>query len=198
MVNSSWFEQFFMKSCVTLRWCSDGLDKQVVLGVTPLCLLLLIRGCCTVTVQGTFIFWQVLKACLRGRKHLAVLAPLVAFQSSALPWQKKLILKSLQPCSHPGFLRCALPRGVFASLWIMTDWEFAAVIVSRREEPWEFRQLEGAASSSVWFGVCFAFPTQLGKEDKNTQKFCQCVVCMCLRIWTSPEWGSSLQMKYFA
>lgn len=79
MVYSSRFEQFFMKSYVTLRWCSDGLDKQVVLGVTPLCLLLLICGYCTVTMQGTFIFWQVLKPCLRGRKHLAVFCPISGF-----------------------------------------------------------------------------------------------------------------------
>lgn len=54
----------------------SGLDKQIVLGVTHLCLLLVKCGYCTVTVQGTFIFfWHVLKACLWGQgeilgKHL--------------------------------------------------------------------------------------------------------------------------------
>lgn len=35
----------------------SGLDKQIVLGVTHLCLLLVKCGYCTVTVQGTFIFF---------------------------------------------------------------------------------------------------------------------------------------------
>lgn len=42
------------------------------------------------------------------------------------------------------------------------------MFLGQREEPREFRQLEEAASSSVWFGVCSAFLTQLAKEG-NTE-----------------------------
>lgn len=83
------------------------LDKQIVLGVTHLCLLLVKCGCCTVTVQGTFIFLACVKGLLMraGGNTWQAFAPLVAFQSSILeldPAEREEILRLLAALL-PGF-----------------------------------------------------------------------------------------------
>lgn len=157
MVKSSWFEQVFIKLYVTLRWCNDGLD--IVLGVLPLCLLLLICGCSTVTLQGTFIFLAGVKGLLKGKKnHLAVFAPLVAFQSSVLPWEKKFILKSLQLPARLSEL-CK----VLAGVWIRLFGNSAGLVPGLEGGTRQLRHSEGAASCSVCLVCClFCFSYSLG------------------------------------
>lgn len=123
------------------------------------------------TVQGTFIFLADVKVLLKGKKkHLAVFARLVAFQSSVLPWEKKLILDPCSPAPRQAFWAGHCPGGS------LDPGQFGNCCSDCLEEGGPQERAEGGSTGIqtvgggcklqrlVWCLFCFSYSTGWGRQ----------------------------------